>query len=180
VTLTAASEIVGKKGTYEDAKAYNYEIWMLLETFRFQLGSMDTLVVDTRTRALKNAYLEAYLVHVRVLIAFFLAKPQKRNDISMHDFLPSPWIPTGTHVDRLKSVKPELDTRLAHLTRRRHDRFAGYPIPSSTRDLLRLHDEFENRIGGIGSKVGGWFREADAHIAAFRNAIPLLATDLAT
>jgi hypothetical protein len=134
-------------------------------------------VFTTRTRALKNAYLEAYLVHVRVLIAFFLAKPQKDSDISAHDFLPSTWIPTGAHVDRLRKVKPELDTRLAHLTLHRHDSFAGYPIPISTRDLLRLHDEFENKIGSIGSNVGGWFREAHAQIAAFRNAIPLLAID---
>ena len=64
------------KGTRDDAGAYGYEFDMLLGTHRLMKEHAMKPLAGWNIY-IANAYLEAYLVHARNLIEFFLTAPTK-------------------------------------------------------------------------------------------------------
>ena len=156
------------KGTRDDAGAYGYEFDMLLGTHRLMKEHAMKPLAGWNIY-IANAYLEAYLVHARNLIEFFLTAPTKDN-ISAVGFLENGWTPSGPHVDRLKLLKEALHKRLSHLTRTRHQEFEGYRDLQTTVGLVRLSNDFHRRITSDCPEAVEWFADARRSIESFYQA----------
>ena len=102
---------------------------------------------------LRNAIIEGHLLHTRNLIDFFLPGVTRRDDILVKDFLREAWTPEVLEADRLTLLKPEIDKRLAHLTRERHIEFDGWRSIIITGDLMELVSQFLTRIREISTHL---------------------------
>ena len=127
-----------------DAGAYVYEVDMLL----FTLGRYLTELSDHGPGSREHdARLEAFLVHARVLISFFYPTGRRHDDdVVAEDFLHEPMDNTAPEALRLINHRVALDKRLSHLTQKRRQAHAGYPVIEIAGDLLALHGVFTRRL----------------------------------
>ena len=106
------SEVIIRKSNAEMAATSNhlfYEIDMLIETGRELASSM-----EGQTTILKNATLESFTLHARVLLDFlYLDKPRRKDDVIASHFLEDS--------DQWKKVRQLLrDCRRKYQTKRWH------------------------------------------------------------
>lgn len=110
----------------------NYEMDMLVRT-----SVLATQEVDEHRR---YAFLEAFLVHYRVLAEFLSAKPKKEDDVTAKDFFPAWKSPVKF------SDWDDINKSLAHLTTRRIHRTKKWPVQAMTLRMLQVLQEFENAL----------------------------------
>ena len=95
----------------EAARAVEYEHWMMVEALPLIAALKD------QPPAVRNAVLECFLLHARLLADFYLGRGRPETDIFARTFVPD-WKP-GELLPTVSGLVDDLDKRLAHLTERR-------------------------------------------------------------
>jgi hypothetical protein len=110
-----------------------YEIDMLRETYRM-------LETPPTIDALKNALLEAFCVHARSLLDFFVCQRVRQNDVIASDFVPGFTPQVNDKGEPLKTIRAKLNKQIFHLTTNRTI------IDAAKFDLARDGTEIINRL----------------------------------
>lgn len=134
------------RATLEDCDAISYEVKMLYVLLH-HLHELPTEGVRADWEVVyANALVESHLIHTRVLSEFLLETAAQPDDIVISDFLHGEWAPQGDETERLRRRLPEIHKRLAHLTRRRHVEFPGWPSLLITGDVMCVVSQFLVRV----------------------------------
>ena len=152
---------MGPTATAVDAGAYSYELKMMASLLMCLEERANMTPTGPWDAVESNAVLEAFLLHTRVLISFFLPSKVFKGDILASQFFAEDWSPSGDHVERLTKLSTELDKRLAHLTQRRHEAFEGYVPLLIAGDVMNLHGRFRTMIANKAPESDEWFSESD-------------------
>jgi hypothetical protein len=148
-------------GASEDAHHFSYEVTMLMS----MLNGLSNLPIGTPTElwntASRNSVIENFAIHARVLIAFFWPAAPRADNIVFSDF-EDPLVDfSDPRIDRLLNLTPEIDKRMAHLTRHRNADFSGWIPLLITGDLMENVDQFLRQIKYEHPVVTSWFDWAD-------------------
>jgi hypothetical protein len=133
------------KANTADCVALSYEVKMIYVLLHHLTELPTTQPLPEWDAVYRNAILESHLIHSRVLIEFFCEGSDRSDDIVLSDFMESTWTPSGSELERLKSLVPEIHKRMAHLTLRRRTEFR-WPSVAITGDLMTLTSQFLDRV----------------------------------
>jgi len=101
---------------------------------------------------LKNALLESFVIHARVLIDFFYALNPQKDDVIAEDFLSSPdvWRNERPKLsERLSEAKERANKHLAHLTYQRVDVALNnreWPFVEISKDMRSVMKRFLEKV----------------------------------
>jgi hypothetical protein len=128
-----------------------YEIDMLRETYRMLAAT------PPPTDARKNALIEAFCVHARSLLDFFMCEGFKPDDVIASDFVTGFTPQLNDTVEPLKTIRVKLNKQIFHLTKDRTIVDADKFDPD--RDGSEVVNRLEKEIGRfatacVGSKFG--------------------------
>jgi len=90
-----------------------YEIDMLRETYRMLAAT------PPPADAYKNALIEAFCVHARSLVDFFMCRKSKPDDVIASDFASGYTAQLNDTVEPLKTIRVKLNKQIFHLTKDR-------------------------------------------------------------
>jgi len=95
----------------------------------------------------KNAILESFLLHTRIIIEFLSKKkPYHSNDMNYEDFLPNRKEPFICEFDS-KSMKNRIDKEIIHLTKNRYeDEKKKWSVPDIVCCLIKYLSQFLDEV----------------------------------
>jgi hypothetical protein len=123
-----------------------YEIWMLFKTALF-LSQNDMQFYNSDIFPRKNAFLESFVIHARLIINFLFpnSKSQYNDDVNVDDFIKTDgiWKTKYKEIpDYLKKIQTPINKSTAHLTYYRIDKKQKWDISKISKELGIILKEF--------------------------------------